>query len=178
MAEPTRIISVIGRKDAGKTTLVVALASEFTRQKRKVGTIKQGHHPAILDAEGTDTWRHYNEGLARRTLLDAPGQRVMFERTNAPGDPEALVAQFMNDMDIVLVEGFEDAPLPKIEVHRSTLHPAPLYDAGAANAGLWTAIVTDDRELRAPITVFRFTDTAWLVSLSHVVWNGAKVLGR
>jgi molybdopterin-guanine dinucleotide biosynthesis protein B len=177
VAEATRIISVIGRKDAGKTTLVVALASEFTRQKKKVGTIKQGHHPAVLDTEGTDTWRHYNEGLARRTLLDGPGQRVMFERTESHGDPQSLARLYMSDMDIVLVEGFEDTDLPKIEVHRSTLHPAPLYDARASHAGLWTAIVTDDRELRADITVFRFTDTAWLVTLSHVVWNGAKVLG-
>ena len=47
--EAARIISIIGRKNAGKTTLVVALASEFTRQGKKVGTIKHGHHPALLD---------------------------------------------------------------------------------------------------------------------------------
>jgi molybdopterin-guanine dinucleotide biosynthesis protein B len=172
----TRIISVIGRKNAGKTTLVVALASEFTRQKKAVATIKHGHHPALLDTEGTDTWRHYNEGLARRTLIESPGQRVLFERTEADADPEDLARRYMQDMDIVLVEGFKQSALPRIEVHRSKISPAPLYDPAAANADLWKAMVTDDHELRVPFTLFRFNDTAWLVTLSHVVWDNAKVL--
>lgn len=134
---PTRIISIIGRKDAGKTTLVVALAAEFNRQGKKVATIKHGHHPAALDTEGTDTWRHYHEGHARRTLIESPGQRVLFERTESDGDPETLAREYMQGMDLVIVEGFSRSTLPKIEVHRSKLHPAPLLDPGAANAHFW-----------------------------------------
>ena len=174
--EPTRIISVIGRKDTGKTTLVVALASEFNRQGKKVATIKHGHHPALVDAEGTDTWRHYNEGHARRTLLESPGQRVLFERTDRDGDPEALARHYMEGMDLVLVEGFKQADLPKIEVHRSKLHPSPLYDPESPQANLWVAMVVDDPMLRFPCPVFRFTDTAWLVTLSGLAWSRAKLL--
>ena len=105
--EPTRIISVIGRKNAGKTTLMVALASEFVRQGRKVGTLKHGHHPALVDSEGTDTWRHYNEGHAERALIESPGQRVVFERTDRDAEPEALARRYMDGMDIVLAEGFK-----------------------------------------------------------------------
>ena len=57
-----RIVSVIGRKDAGKTTLLIALAREFKRQGKRVMTIKHASHPAVLDHEGTDTWRHFHEG--------------------------------------------------------------------------------------------------------------------
>lgn len=174
--EPTRIISVIGRKNAGKTTLMVALASEFTRQGKKVGTIKHGHHPAIIDTEGTDTWRHYNEGLARRSMIESPGQRVLFERTAADGDPESLARQYMNGMDIVLVEGFKQSSLPKIEVHRAKLHAEPLLDAAGPNAELWVAMVTDSQSLRVECPMFRFTDTAWLVTLSGLVWSRAKLL--
>ena len=102
--EPTRIISVIGRKNAGKTTLVVALASEFTRQRHRVGTIKHGHHPALLDTEGTDTWRHYHEGHARRAMIESPGQRVTFERTEADGDPEDLARRYMAAQQMVYTE--------------------------------------------------------------------------
>ena len=45
----TRIISVIGRKNAGKTTLAVALISELARRGHRVMTIKHGHHPASVD---------------------------------------------------------------------------------------------------------------------------------
>ena len=173
---PTRIISVVGRKDAGKTTLVVALASEFARQGHRVATIKHGHHPALVDTEGTDTWRHYNEGHARRVMIESPGQRVVFERTDADGDPEDLARQYMKGMDFVLAEGFKRSPLPRIEVHRKSLHPEPRFDPSAPNADLWVAVVTDDASLRPPCPVFRFSDTAWLVTLSGLAWSRAKLL--
>ena len=47
-----RIISVIGRKNAGKTTLTVALAAELVRRGRRVMTIKHGHQPADVDRPG------------------------------------------------------------------------------------------------------------------------------
>ena len=62
----TRIISIIGRKNAGKTTLTVALAAELARRGRRVMTIKHGHHPADVDRPGSDTWRHFHEGRAER----------------------------------------------------------------------------------------------------------------
>jgi molybdopterin-guanine dinucleotide biosynthesis protein B len=171
-------VSVIGRKDAGKTTLVVALAAEFNRQGKRVATIKHGHHPALLDVEGTDTWRHYHEGHARRTLIESPGQRVLFERTDADGDPEALARRYMDGMDLVIVEGFKQSSLPKIEVYRSQLHPAPLLDPDSPDAHNWIAMVTDDQSLRFPCPVFRFTDTSWLVTLSGLAWSRARQLER
>ena len=44
-------------------------------------------------------------------------QRVLFERTDADGDPESLAQRYMRGMDIVIVEGFKQSSLPKIEVH-------------------------------------------------------------
>ena len=42
----TRMISIIGLKNAGKTTFLVALAAELVRRKFRVMTIKHGSHPA------------------------------------------------------------------------------------------------------------------------------------
>ncbi|PYO75323.1 MAG: molybdopterin-guanine dinucleotide biosynthesis protein MobB [Gemmatimonadetes bacterium] len=42
----TRMISIIGRKNAGKTTLLVALSAELVRRKFRVMTIKHGTRPA------------------------------------------------------------------------------------------------------------------------------------
>jgi molybdopterin-guanine dinucleotide biosynthesis protein B len=172
----TRVISVIGRKDAGKTTLVVALSYELVRQGHRVGTIKHGHHLALVDAEGTDTWRHFHEGKAERVMIESPGNRVLFERTTADDDPEALARRYMQGMDIVIVEGFKHSALPKIEVHRRSQHPAPLFDPRSMTANLWVAMVTDDDSLRFEFPLLRFSDTAWLVTLSSLAWGRAKVL--
>lgn len=169
----TKIISVVGKKNSGKTTLVVALASEFVRRGRRVATIKHGTHPAEVDKPGTDTYRHYQEGLASQVLMEFPGGRVMFERTDNETDPLTLSRRYLN-ADIVIVEGFKRSSLPKIEVHRVSEHRTPLYDPSSSTRDQWVAMVTDDDSLRLPIPVFRFHDTAWLVTLANFAWDRAQ----
>ncbi|HEX9631813.1 MAG TPA: molybdopterin-guanine dinucleotide biosynthesis protein B [Gemmatimonadales bacterium] len=175
MAE-TRVISVVGKKNAGKTTLVVAMAQDFVRRGRTVGTIKHGHHPALVDQEGKDTWRHFHEGRAYRTMIESPGQRVTFEKSDGAADPVELVRRCFLDVDIVIVEGYKRAPLPKLEVHRKAVHAAPLFDPADEAAPLWVAMVSDERKLNVPFPVFTFTDTAWLPSLMHLAWERALVI--
>ena len=172
----TRMISVIGLKNAGKTTFLVALAAELVRRTFRVMTIKHGSHPAEMDQKGKDTWRHWHEGRAERVLMEAPGQRVLFERTPAESDPITLTRRYLSDADIVLVEGFKRAPLPKIEVYRTVAGPKPIFDPAVHDPADWVAIVTDDRDVRAPFPVFRFSDTAWLVTVANLAWDSAKIL--
>lgn len=172
----TRVISVIGKKNSGKTTLLVAMAQDFVRRGRTVGTIKHGHHPALVDQEGKDTWRHVHEGRTLRTMIESPGQRVTFEQSQGTANPVDLVRRSFLDVDIVIVEGFKSAPLPKIEVHRQAVHTEPLYDPAGPMADQWVAMVSDQRGLRLPFPVFTFTDTAWLPSLMHMAWDRALVV--
>jgi len=172
----TRVISIVGKKNAGKTTLVVAMAQDFVRRGRTVGTIKHGHHPALVDQEGKDTWRHFNEGRAHRTMIESPGQRVTFDKSDGAADPLDLVRRSFLDVDIVIVEGYKRAPLPKIEVHRKAVHATPLFDPADPSAALWIAMVSDERKMPVPFPVFTFTDTAWLPSLMHLAWDRALVV--
>ncbi len=170
------MISIIGLKNAGKTTFLVALAAELVRRGFRVMTIKHGSHPADLDQKGKDTWRHWHEGNAERVLMESPGQRVLFEHTAMESDPITLARRYLNDADIVLVEGFKRAPLPKIEVYRKVAGPKPVFDPTVHDPADWAAMVTDDADLRAPFPVFRFSDTAWLVTVANLAWDRAKIL--
>jgi molybdopterin-guanine dinucleotide biosynthesis protein MobB len=172
----TRIVSIIGHKNAGKTTLAAALAHEFKRQKKRVGTIKHASHPVDVDTRGTDSWRHFHEGLADAVLIASPELRVLFERRLDDTGPEALARRYYGDMDLVIVEGFKKAPIPKIEVFRKEVAPVPLYDAAAPDAAHWIAMVTDDRTFAAPIRVLHFSDTMWLTVLAAVAMEHAKPL--
>ena len=173
-----RIISVIGRKNAGKTTLTVALAAELRRRGRRVMTIKHGHHPADVDRPGSDTYRQFHEGRAERTLIAGPALRVLFERTVDEYDPVGLARRYMDGADMVLCEGFKQAPLPKIEVWRRAVGDRPLYDPAASNASEWLAIMTDDRNLGVDphCLVLSFNDTNWLQTLANLAWERALVL--
>jgi molybdopterin-guanine dinucleotide biosynthesis protein MobB len=172
----TRIISIVGRKGAGKTTLLVALAAEFSRRKQRVMTIKHST-TAELDQRGKDdTWRHRHEGKAERVLLECPGERRVFERTREESDPISLAQRYLDGADIVLVEGFERAPLPKIEVYRLVAGKTPLFDSAASDSTDWVAMVTDDVAYRAVFPVLRFNDTAWLVTLANLAWDRARII--
>lgn len=172
----TRIVSIIGLKNAGKTTLAVALSCEFVRKGRRVMSIKHASHPAEVDREGTDSYRLYHEGKAERVLIAGPNERVVIERSPDDTDPVSLARRYFDGADIVLVEGFKRAPIPKIEVYRRAAGPAPIYDTSLPNAEEWVALVTDDDRLTATCPVLRFRDTMWLQLLASLAWDRAKVI--
>ena len=171
----SRIVCVVGRKNAGKTTLAVALAAEYARRGRRVMTIKHSDHPAGVDRAGADSWRHFHEGGAERTLLVSPDMRVLFERSPDEYDPAALARRYLAGADIVVAEGYKHARLPKVEVYRPEIGP-PLYDPARDDASDWVGIVTDDPDFRADCPVLRFGDTAWLPTLASLAWDGALEL--
>lgn len=172
----TRILSIVGRKDTGKTTLTVALSAEYVRRGKRVMTIKHASHPANADTPGTDSYRHFHEGRAERVLIASPDMRVLFERSPDDQDPVALARRYLDGADIVLVEGFTSFPLPKIEVFRTSVAKEPLYNASSSTADQWLAIVTDG-DLQAECRILRFRDTMWLQLLANIGWDGARVIG-
>ena len=174
-----RIITVIGRKNAGKTTLTVALCAELVRRGKRVMTIKHGHHPAEVDKQGTDSWRHFHEGRAERTIIAGPAIRVLFDRADDDYDPVALARRYLDDAEIVIAEGYHRAPLPKIEVFRKETASSPIYDPVAPNAREWVALVTDEWD-HPPVNggpvILRFSDTIWLHTLASLAWERALPL--
>lgn len=139
-------------------------------------TLKHGHHPADADRVGSDTWRHFHEGPAERTLIAGPDTRVLFERTPDDYDPIGLARRYLDGADIILAEGFSRAPLPKVEVYRRAVAGSPIYAEAGPAADRWKAIVTDDDRLSATCPVLRFNDTMWLQLLANIAWDGALLL--
>ncbi len=145
------IVSIIGRKNSGKTTLLVALAAELGRRGYRIATVKHGHHAFEIDQPGRDSWRHFHEGEAQAVLMVAAGKVALLLRHEEEPDPEALILRFYagQDYDLVLIEGYKYGPFPKVEIFRRRQHAAPIHDAGDPNAALFLAIVTDEPSLRA-----------------------------
>jgi molybdopterin-guanine dinucleotide biosynthesis protein MobB len=150
MSEPERVpaIAIVGKKNSGKTTLVVGLAAELRRRGLRVASLKHGHHAFEVDHEGTDSWRHFHEGQVEAVLLVASGKLALISRLPPEEpDPEALISRFFSGQgyDLVLVEGYKHGSLPKIEIHRTAAHAAAIYDASdPMAAALFLAVVTDD----------------------------------
>jgi len=167
-----RIFSIVGHKNAGKTTLLVALAKEFARRGKRVATIKHSSEPVDIDRQGTDSWRHLHEGMADGVLIAAPNLRVTLERRPDDTGPIALALEHFADRDLVIVEGFKRSPLPKIEVYRTGVGPSPLA-LDPSIPGPWIALATDKAVAEAPCPVLKFTDPMWLQLLASLALERA-----
>jgi molybdopterin-guanine dinucleotide biosynthesis protein MobB len=144
MTPPPPILTVVGRKHSGKTTLVVRLAAELHRRGHRVMTIKHGAHTFNIDPNTTDTYRHYHEGNAERVVMAAPDKFALVQRWSEEMAPREIAERYLREADVVLCEGFKASDLPRIEVFRRAVHDTPLYAADAPNAQYYLAMVTDD----------------------------------
>ena len=137
------MLAVVGRKHAGKTTLVVQLSAELTRRRHRVMTLKHGSHTFNLDPENTDTYRHYHEGNAERVAMASPDKFAMVVRWEQELAPEEIVARYLADADLVLCEGFKQSRIDKVEIFRTAAHTEPLWAPTLPNAATWRAMVAD-----------------------------------
>ena len=163
------MVSIVGRKHSGKTTLVVRLVAELVRRGHRVTTIKHGSHTFNLDPAATDTYRHYHEGNADKVAMIAPDKFALVERWSDELSPQEVAARHMAGADLVVCEGFTRTTLPKIEIYRREAHQKPLWDASSDAAATWRAVVTDADDFRAPVRIFRLSNERWLEDLAAFV---------
>jgi molybdopterin-guanine dinucleotide biosynthesis protein MobB len=155
-------VSIIGRKNSGKTTLLAALAAELKRRGLRVASIKHCHHGFDVDRTGSDSWRHYEEGEVEAVLLAAPGRFALLGRAAAGQQaPDELIATHLGHLgfDLVLVEAFTESTLPKLEVFRRAVHDEPLFPLlDRQQRDRYIGIVTDDPgSLEVPVPVVEIT---------------------
>ena len=101
-----KVISIVGTKKTGKTTLSIALVSSLAKYG-KVGTIKNMvSHPV----DQGDTKRHFDAGADVVIGLGDARLKVTRER----GDLNSALAELQADgVDYAVVEGFKNSKLPK-----------------------------------------------------------------
>jgi len=104
-----RIISVVGYKKSGKTTLVEMLVKAL-KKYGSVGTVKHLQEHS-LDTPDTDTWKHARAG-ADVVVGVTVSELVKFSRDN--NLTSALDELADAGMDFAVVEGFKESTLPKI----------------------------------------------------------------
>ena len=118
-AGPTPVIGIAGWKKSGKTTLVVRLIEEFTRRGLKVASVKHAHHNFQIDDAETDSARHRRAGAAQVAVVSAKRWALISELGGAREPDLAEVLAWLGPCDLVIVEGYKSAAIPKIEARRS-----------------------------------------------------------
>ena len=118
MASGPPLIGIAGWKNSGKTTLVERLVTALSGRGLRIATIKHTHHELRAHDGATDGERHARTGAVNVAVV-APAQwELGGERQSGPPPALEELAKLLGPADLVLVEGFKNAPIPKIEVRR------------------------------------------------------------
>lgn len=136
------VIHIVGRRNAGKTTLVCELISALSARGFRVGSVKHTHHHHELDTPGKDSHRHRTAGAAAVGIL-SPQMTAMFipgDRQAAGDDQYAAFAPMFMTCDIVIVEGDLQSRATRLEVWRREISERPY----AAQDSAITAVISDD----------------------------------
>lgn len=115
---PSPALSIVGRHNSGKTTLIENLISELVSRGYDVGSVKHHSHVGFdIDYPGKDSYRHRAAG-ASETVIAAPGQMARIKTLSGEVECSDIVRS-MPGHDIVIVEGYRKSGLPTIEIMRS-----------------------------------------------------------
>ena len=149
-----------GWSGSGKTTLIEKLIPRFARSSLRVSLIKHAHHTFDVDQPGKDSYRHRHAGAAEVLVTSSRRWVLMHELRGAPEPPLDSHLARLSPCDLVIVEGFKHAPIPKLEVWRAVtgeglLHPQdPHIVAVASDAQLETKLPLLDLNDDATIADF------------------------
>ncbi|MGQ0579672.1 MAG: molybdopterin-guanine dinucleotide biosynthesis protein B [Betaproteobacteria bacterium] len=142
-----KIFGFAAYSGSGKTTLIENLVPLFVARGLKVSLIKHAHHAFDVDQPGKDSYRHRQAG-ATEVLVSSSARWVLMHESREETEPELpQLLQRLSPCDLVLVEGFKQQPIAKIEIHRREA-AAPLLHPNDPHI---VAIATDvDLQTRLP----------------------------
>lgn len=115
-----KVVGFAGYSGSGKTTLVERLIPVLRSLGQRVSVVKHAHHRFDIDHAGKDTFRHREAGAFEVVVASDKRLALMREFEQAVElSVHQLIAELYDGVDWVLVEGFKDSDLLKIEVWRN-----------------------------------------------------------
>ena len=112
------IVGFVAYSGTGKTTLIEQLIIFLTERSYKVSVIKHTHHHFDIDKPGKDSYRHREAGASEVLMLSDQRWVLMHELRQSPEPTIEQQLSMLSPCDLVIVEGFKDAKIPKIELWR------------------------------------------------------------
>jgi molybdopterin-guanine dinucleotide biosynthesis protein B len=141
-----KIFGFAGWSGSGKTTLIEKLIPRLVARELRVSLIKHAHHTFDVDQPGKDSYRHRHAGASEILVTSSRRWVLMHELRGSPEPSFEEQIKHLSPCDLLFVEGFKFAPIPKLEVWRAEtgeplLHPKdPHIVAVASDAKVETRL--------------------------------------
>ena len=126
------LFGLAGWSGSGKTTLSTKLIRNFTKIGINVGTLKHAHHKFDIDKPGKDSYNLRKAGA--KPVIISSKERFALIQENDQNEEKSLFKMLemfskepINKCDIIVVEGYKNENIPKLEVHRSIINKPFLF---------------------------------------------------
>lgn len=160
-----KVFGFAGWSGSGKTTLIEKLIPRFVNAGLRVSLVKHAHHTFDVDQPGKDSYRHRHAGAGEVLVTSSRRWVLMHELRGAAEPPFDEALKRLSPCDLVIVEGFKRAAIPKLEVWRRAtgeplLHPNDSHIVAVAS----------DSKLQTRLPLLDLDDDAQIASfiLAHL----------
>ena len=144
------VIGFSAYSGTGKTTVLEAVIRVLTERQIRVGVVKHDGHGFEIDREGKDSWRHAQAG-AKTVVITSPEKTAVIEQA---GSTLQQCVEKIKNVDVILVEGFKHAAIPRVGLCRKATGKGLPETADS-----FIAVVTDDESVPCGVPRFSFDDT-------------------
>ena len=146
-----KLFGFAGWSGSGKTTVIERIVPLLRGEGLRVSLVKHAHHEFDIDQPGKDSWRHRQAGCGEVLVSSTVRWALLHELR---GDPELTLEQALRRLspcDLVLVEGYKRAAIPKLEIHRPAVGKALLFPDDPRIVGLATDAPDAFADLPIPV---------------------------
>lgn len=114
------LLAIAGWSGTGKTTLLKQVIPILLSKGIRAGLIKHTHHQMDVDTPGKDSYLLRKAGASQVMVASSERWALMCETPDQPSIdlPYLLSRMDHSVLEIVLVEGFKNEPVPKIVLWR------------------------------------------------------------
>lgn len=156
----------------GRSALVSRLVEELSFRQIGVAVVKYAHKPFDMDKPGSETWNLRQSGCRQTLIANRDRWGLLCETPGQPEPDPILLAGHLAECDLVLAIGFDNAPLPGLEVMRAGNPGEPLYRRDPHIR----AVVTDgDAPLDVP---FSFTHADIENIATHILERALEISAK
>lgn len=115
-----KVAGFAGYSGSGKTTLIEQIIPLLRQQGLRVSVVKHAHHRFDIDHPGKDSHRHREAG-AFEVVIASDRRLALVREFEQPAQltVHQMLAELYDGVDWVLVEGFKESDILKIEVWRA-----------------------------------------------------------
>lgn len=123
MKKEQKIVAVCGRKNSGKTTLLVKIIEKLAERNKKAAVIKHDGHDFACDIPETDSYKLKKAGAYGTAVYSE--NRIFIHKDRETERAEELI-QLFPEAEIIFIEGLKTSSYPKIEVVRKGISEFPI----------------------------------------------------